>query len=92
MANDEIERLKRRLSELEGDAVGKGKSLRAGEADRGRLASRPTELPAAGWMDILKRSWGEISEANLFLVSGGVTYSVLLALFPGLAALGPVSS
>src|SRR3954452_7404439 len=33
------------------------------------------------------RTWGEISEANIFLVSGGVTYAVILALFPGLAAL-----
>jgi membrane protein len=28
-----------------------------------------------------------VSEANLFLVAGGVTYAILLALFPGLAAL-----
>jgi Virulence factor BrkB len=32
------------------------------------------------------RVWGEISEANIFLISGGVTYAILLALFPGLAA------
>ena len=38
-------------------------------------------------MDIMWRSWGEISEANLFLIAGGVTYAILLALFPGLAAL-----
>jgi membrane protein len=35
----------------------------------------------------LLRSWGEVSQANLFLVAGGVTYAILLALFPGLAAL-----
>jgi len=33
------------------------------------------------------RAWTEVSEANLFLVAGGVTYAILLALFPGLAAL-----
>ena len=33
------------------------------------------------------RAWGEVGDANLFLVAGGVTYAVLLALFPGLAAL-----
>ena len=38
-------------------------------------------------MDILWRCWQEVSDANLFLVAGGVTYAVLLALFPGLAAL-----
>ena len=38
-------------------------------------------------MDIMWRAWGEIFEANLFLIAGGVTYAILLALFPGLAAL-----
>ena len=38
-------------------------------------------------MDVLWRAWNEVSDANLFLVAGGVTYAVLLALFPGLAAL-----
>lgn len=33
------------------------------------------------------RAWNEISNQNLFLITGGVTYAVLLALFPGLAAL-----
>lgn len=28
-----------------------------------------------------------MSEANLFIVAGGVTYAILLALFPGLTAL-----
>ncbi len=36
---------------------------------------------------MLVRSWQEISDNNIFLVAGGVTYAVLLALFPGLAAL-----
>jgi membrane protein len=36
---------------------------------------------------VLLRSWREVSDANLFLVAGGVTYAILLALFPGLAAL-----
>ncbi|HEY4042358.1 MAG TPA: YihY/virulence factor BrkB family protein [Rhodopila sp.] len=40
-----------------------------------------------GWKDIMIRTWGEVSENNIFLVAGGVTYAILLALFPGLAAL-----
>jgi membrane protein len=36
---------------------------------------------------VIWRAWGEVGDANLFLVAGGVTYAVLLALFPGLAAL-----
>jgi membrane protein len=45
------------------------------------------EIPSQGWMDIMWRAWGEVSEANLFLTAGGVTYAILLVLFPGLAAL-----
>jgi membrane protein len=55
--------------------------------NRGRTAGHPAQIPAPGWKDILVRAWGEVSENNIFLVSGGVTYAVLLALFPALAAL-----
>jgi membrane protein len=58
----------------------------AGEG-RGREAEHPGKIPAAGWTDVAWRAWQEISDANLFLVAGGVTYALLLALFPGLAAL-----
>ena len=54
---------------------------------RGRDAARPQHIPTPGWKDIAMRSWREVSENNIFLVAGGVTYAVLLALFPGLAAL-----
>jgi membrane protein len=54
---------------------------------RGRSAGDPREIPMPGWKDIAVRSWGAVSENNIFLVAGGVTYAVLLALFPGLAAL-----
>jgi uncharacterized BrkB/YihY/UPF0761 family membrane protein len=27
-------------------------------------------------MDVLWRAWGEVGEANLFLIAGGVTYAV----------------
>jgi membrane protein len=57
------------------------------EAGRGRDAEHPGKIPARGWLDVLWRAWGEISEANLFLAAGGVTYAILLALFPALAAL-----
>ncbi len=54
---------------------------------RGREATRPQDIPARGWWDVLWRSWQEMSDNNIFLISGGVTYSILLALFPALAAL-----
>ncbi|HEX2939494.1 MAG TPA: YihY/virulence factor BrkB family protein [Rhodopila sp.] len=57
------------------------------QKDRGRAATDPRHIPAPGWKDILVRSWREISDNSIFLVAGGVTYSILAALFPGLAAL-----
>ncbi len=57
------------------------------EAGRGREAERPQDIPPRGWKDILKRAYAESGKKNLSLVAGGVTYYVLLALFPGLAAL-----
>ena len=57
------------------------------QEDRGRSATSPHQIPMPGWKDILVRTWGEVSGNNIFLVAGGVTYAVLLALFPGLAAL-----
>ncbi|MRI56244.1 YihY family inner membrane protein [Methylobacterium sp. DB1607] len=57
------------------------------EPDRGRSADRPTEVPAAGWKDVLKRTYHDIGENRLTLVSAGVTFFVLLAIFPAIAAL-----
>jgi len=59
---------------------------RAGESGRGRDASAPQEVPAAGWKDILWRTWGEISNDRVTLIAAGVTYYLLLALFPALTA------
>ena len=58
-----------------------------GNGKRGREADHPGHIPPSGWKDIVWRAWKEVSDQNLFLIAGGVTYAVLLALFPGLAAL-----
>jgi membrane protein len=55
-------------------------------AERGRRAAQPSELPAAGWRDILWRVKGEMAEDNLSLVAAGVAFYALLALFPAIAA------
>jgi len=57
------------------------------QENRGRSATSPHQIPLPGWKDILVRTWNEVSRNNIFLVAGGVTYAVLLALFPALAAL-----
>ena len=50
-------------------------------------ASSPQEIPPRGWKNIAWRTWQEISDNNIFLIAGGVTYANLLALFPAMAAL-----
>ena len=80
-----LEELKRNLAQLER----KERPSSWPAAATGAVAKRTIRgiFRCRGWMDIMWRSWGEISEANLFLIAGGVTYAILLALFPGLAAL-----
>lgn len=53
---------------------------------RGRTAGKPQEIPAKGWKDVLWRVYVSITEDNVMLVAGGVTFYLLLAIFPALAA------
>src|SRR4051794_36446631 len=57
------------------------------EADRGRSASAPTDIPRKGWKDIALRVYRSIGEDRILAISAGVTFYVLLALFPGIAGL-----
>ena len=57
------------------------------EADRGRKAEGPTEIPAKGWWDIGKRVLREFGNDRVLLVSAGVTFYAILALFPAIGAL-----
>jgi membrane protein len=57
------------------------------EETRGRAARRSTQIPSAGWRDILLRVFHGISEDRITTIAGGVTFFVLLAIFPGLAGL-----
>jgi membrane protein len=60
---------------------------RAREPGRGRQATSALEIPFAGWMDIAKRTWQQISENRLLAVAAGVVFFGLLALFPAITAL-----
>jgi membrane protein len=53
----------------------------------GRGADSPTEIPAAGWKDIVWRAAKQVKEDSVPLLSGGVAFYALLALFPALIAL-----
>src|SRR3954454_16624245 len=57
------------------------------DPSRGRRAQAPTDIPPKGWRDVLLRVFHGISEDRITTMSGGVTFFVLLALFPGLAGL-----
>lgn len=53
----------------------------------GRHAAGPSELPARGWWDVVKRTVKESLNDRVMTEAAGVTFYVLLALFPALAAL-----
>ncbi len=54
--------------------------------DHGEEAAVPGQLPKTGWSDILWRVKDQISKDNVAIVSAGVAFLFILALFPGLGA------
>jgi membrane protein len=56
------------------------------EQGRGRMANSPGEIPAAGWRDIVWRTWREFNDDRILSVSASVAFYGILALFPGVAA------
>lgn len=53
---------------------------------RGRRASRPSQIPKRGWLDIAMRVKQEVSKDNVSLVAAGLALYALLAIFPALTA------
>jgi membrane protein len=49
-------------------------------------ADKPTEIPVAGWKQIVKRALREAKDDNVPLLAAGVAFFLFLALFPGLIA------
>jgi membrane protein len=64
-------------------------TARRGSSDHasGRDASTPSEIPPKGWVQIARRTFQQINEHRVTTEAGAVTFFVLLALFPALAAL-----
>ena len=60
---------------------------RAHEPDRGRHATHPLQIPWKGWYDILWRTYREMNSDRLLSIAGGVSFFVLLAIFPAITAL-----
>jgi membrane protein len=57
------------------------------DADRGRLARSPSEIPPRGWKDILVRAYKNFDRDRVITIAAGVTFYSILALFPAIAAL-----
>jgi len=49
-------------------------------------AEKPTQIPARGWLQIVKRSWAENSADNMPIIGAGVAFFAFLAVFPALIA------
>jgi membrane protein len=60
--------------------------LDAREPGRGRCARWPSQIPPLGWKDILWRTYREVGRDRLPALSGGITFYILLATFPAIAA------
>jgi membrane protein len=56
------------------------------EPGRGRCARSPFAIPPLGWKDIFWRTYREMGRDRLPALSGAITYYLLLATFPALAA------
>ncbi|MBW0003386.1 MAG: YihY/virulence factor BrkB family protein [Hyphomicrobiales bacterium] len=57
------------------------------EEGRGRAASTPSEIPKEGWKDVFWRVYQNVPEHRIVSIAAGVAFYVLLAIFPGIAAL-----
>lgn len=57
------------------------------EPGRGRDAETPNEIPARGLRDVFWRVFAEVLEDRVILIAAGVTFYILLSLFPALGAL-----
>ncbi|MGQ4877496.1 YihY/virulence factor BrkB family protein [Billgrantia sp. LNSP4103-1] len=55
-------------------------------AQRGRQAVRPSEIPKAGWKDILKRTKEEMRRDHVSTLAAGVAFYLLLAMVPAIVA------
>ena len=58
----------------------------AQDPGRGRLATRPEHIPHKGWMDIFWRVGAAYFGDRVGFFAGGVTFFLVLSLFPTLAA------
>jgi membrane protein len=56
------------------------------QKERGRQATRPSEVPPRGCLDVLKRTRRGIRDTNASIIAAGVAFYAFLALVPALIA------
>lgn len=61
--------------------------LQRAHSTTGPALSSPSQIPARGWKEILKRVKDDFLKDQIPMVAAGVTFYSLLAIFPGIAAL-----
>ncbi len=52
----------------------------------GATAESPQEIPARGWLQVVKRGWAEAKADQVPLLAAGVAFYAFLALFPAMVA------
>ncbi|WP_426232331.1 YihY/virulence factor BrkB family protein [Pararhizobium sp. DWP3-4] len=67
--------------------MGSSAELEKEEPGRGRNAETPNEIPTRGLRDVFWRVLEDVFEDRVTLIAAGVTFYVLLSLFPALGAL-----
>jgi membrane protein len=50
-------------------------------------AETPTQIPARGWVQIVKRAWAENNADQMPIIGAGVAFFAFLAIFPALIAM-----
>jgi membrane protein len=74
------------ISARDDDPASRNASSHDSGQGNGRHAAKPTEIPARGWWQTLKRVVSQTSEDRLTTEAAAVTFFVILSIFPGLAA------
>lgn len=57
----------------------------------GEFAMKPAEIPAMEWKDVIMRAWKDVGRDHVGLISAGIAFYGLLALFPAITALMALS-
>jgi membrane protein len=68
------------------DTTGGTRTVPSEAALPGVHAEKPTQIPAKGWLQIVKRAWAENTADNMPIIAGGVAFFGFLAVFPALIA------